>query len=61
MTNSNNFADDRAYLGGILEIMKKNESGLVARLDELRDQMQSINNAIHALSIYEHVNSVSEE
>lgn len=55
------YADDRAYLNGIKQIMTKTEAELVARLDELRDQMKFIDNAIKALSVYEHVNPVSEE
>lgn len=61
MNSTNNFADDRAYFNGILEIMKKTESELVARLDELHDQMKFINNAVKALSVYEHVNISSED
>lgn len=54
------YADHRAYLNGIKQIMVKTESELVARLDELRDQMKYIDDAIKALSVYEHVNPSSE-
>lgn len=49
------YADDRAYLKGIKELMSKTESELVARLDELHDQMRYIDNALSALSLFEHV------
>lgn len=55
------YADDRAYLAGIKEIMKKTEAELVARLDELRDQMRFVDNALNALSVYEHINTSSSE
>lgn len=55
------YADDRAYLAGIKEIMKKTEAELVARLDELRDQMRFVDNAVNALSVYEHINTSSSE
>lgn len=49
------YADDRAYLNGIKDIMKKTEAELVARLDELRDQMSYVDHALAALSVYEHI------
>lgn len=55
------YADDRAYMAGIKEIMKKTEAELVARLDELRDQMKYVDNAIKALSVYEHITSNNSE
>lgn len=55
------YADDRAYLAGIKEIMKKTEAELVARLDELRDQMKFVDNAIKALSVYEHITPSNSE
>lgn len=54
------YADHRAYLNGIKQIMIKTETELVARLDELRDQMKYIDDAIKALSVYEHVNPSPE-
>lgn len=63
MTNEKKtvYADDRAYLNGIKEIMKKTESELVARLDELHDQMSYVDHAIAALSVYEHINTPETE
>lgn len=55
------YADDRAYMNGIKEIMKKTEAELVARLDELRDQMKYVDNAIKALSVYEHITPTTSE
>lgn len=55
------YADDRAYLNGILEIMKKTEAELVARLDELKDQKRYVEHAMQALSVYEHINPTSDE
>lgn len=54
------YADDRAYLNGILEIMKKTEAELNARLDELRDQKKYVEHAMQALSVYEHINTNPE-
>lgn len=54
------YADDRAYLNGILEIMKKTEAELVTRLDELRDQKKYVEHAMQALSVYEHINTTPE-
>lgn len=55
------YADHRAYLNGIRQIMTKTETELVARLDELHDQMKYIDDAVKALSVYEHVNPKPEE
>lgn len=53
------YADDRAYFNGILEIMKKTEAELVARLDELREQKTFVERGMQALSVYEHINTSS--
>lgn len=59
--NKSLYADDRAYLNGILEIMTKTEAELVARLDELRDQKKYVSRAIQALNVYEHINPETKE
>lgn len=55
-----NYEDARAYLSGILEIMSKTESELVARLDELKDQRSYVESAINALKVLEHIPSKEE-
>lgn len=51
------YAEHRAYFNGILEIMTRSESELVARLDELREQKKFVETAIASLNVYEHINS----
>lgn len=50
----------RAFLERILETMNKNAEELQARLDDLEDQIQYIEDAINALNVYEHIPSTGE-
>lgn len=55
------YDEDRIFLQRIQEAMIKTRDELETRLDELNDQIVYLNNAVNALSVYEHVNPIVSE
>lgn len=49
------YDEHRAFLSRILDTMTKNRDELEARLEDLNDQIEYMQDAIQALNVYEHI------
>lgn len=49
------YDEHRAFLSRILDTMIKNRDELDARLEDLNDQIEYMQDAIQALNVYEHI------
>ena len=54
------YDQDKIFLQRILDSVTKMRDELETRLEELDEQRDYLTHAIDALSVYEHVNSLSE-